>query len=353
MVVFRHGFRGVSFGDFCQAHGGGGAADRAGSGCWILARFVAGGGFSAGSVAGGGGGFRVDRARASQLGPATPLADRPIVAIDSLAFYCGKLFWPAGLTIDYGAHAEPGADGTHLLRQPGDPFDAGADFVADVAELPGNRAGSDGHGGGIAAGPGPGAVWISGIFDGGGPFFISGDAGAFAGGRGDAGVGAGAVALPIAAALVVGLAVLSAEQLKIWRNSATLVARALAIDPGSAIGNDIVGAQLDRSGKPEMAVPFFSAAITRDPSNPEFHYNLGTALFRMGEYEKSIVELQAAIPLFNPPSWKAMNNLGVAYAKVGRRDEAIGEFQQVLKIDPKNAEALQNLQFLGGGVPSR
>jgi Flp pilus assembly protein TadD len=157
-------------------------------------------------------------------------------------------------------------------------------------------------------------------------------------------------ALPLAAGLGLGLAVLSAEQLRVWRNSGTLVARALAIDPGSAVGNEIVGSQLDRVGKPAAAVPYFSAAIARDPTNPEFHYNLANAWLRMGEYEKSIDEFQAALPLFHPPSWKAMNNLGVAYVKAGRLDQAMIEFRQVLDVDPENAEAAENIRMLEPAV---
>jgi tetratricopeptide (TPR) repeat protein len=159
--------------------------------------------------------------------------------------------------------------------------------------------------------------------------------------------------IPVGVGLAVALTVLTVWQLPVWRNSDTLATQALKLDPGSAIGNDIVGAELDRDEHPSLAIPHFERAIVRDPTNPEFHYNLGNALFRLSEYRKSIVEFEIAVPLFDPPSWKAMNNLGVAYAKVGRRADAMEEFKRVLAIDPDNSEAMRNLQVLGVGVPSR
>ena len=42
-----------------------------------------------------------------------------------------------------------------------------------------------------------------------------------------------------------------------------------------------------------------------------------------------------------------MNNLGIAYAKIGRRDLAVSQFKRVLEIDPNNPQAMQNLQILG------
>jgi len=292
-------------------------------------------------------------AHASQLAPATPPLDRPVVAIDTLAFYVGKIFWPTGLTIDYGRTPSRVLTGHILLGN----LAVLAMLVAVLWILWRNYRG-------IVLGA---LVMLTALLTVLGliPFGFQeystvADHFLYLGMLGPSLAVAVVLArtpgkwvLPISAALGVGLAVLSAQQLKIWRGSATLVARALAIDPGSAIGNGIVGAQLDRSGKPALAVPFFTAAIARDPGNPEFHYNLGNALLRMGEYDKSIAELETAIPLFHPPSGKAMNNLGVAYAKVGRRGEAVVEFRQVLMIDPQNAEALRNLHILSANVPSR
>jgi Flp pilus assembly protein TadD len=292
-------------------------------------------------------------AHISQSAPAIPLTDRPIVAIDALAFYYGKLFWPVGLTIDYGRTPSRVLTGHILLGNLGVLGGLGIILWMVWRDYRGIALGATVMLAGLL--PILGLVPFafqeySTVAD---HFFYLGMLGPS--------IAVGAIlataprwwTIPVGLGVVVAMTVLSAIQLKVWTNSGTLVTRILAIDPGSAIGNDIVGAQLDRSGKPSLAIPHFSAAVARDPTNPEFHYNLANALFRLSEYEKSIDEFETAIPLFHPPSWKAMNNLGVAYAKLGRREEAIVEFEQVLAIDPKNAEAMRNLRILNGGVPSR
>ena len=40
-------------------------------------------------------------AHRNQGGIDVPIVDRPMVALDALGFYCRKILWPAGLTIDY------------------------------------------------------------------------------------------------------------------------------------------------------------------------------------------------------------------------------------------------------------
>jgi Flp pilus assembly protein TadD len=289
-------------------------------------------------------------AHLSQRAPGTPLMDRPTVAIDALAFYFGKLFWPFGLTVDYGRTPSRVLMGHFWRGNLAVLFILGIIFFLLWRNYRGMAVGAIVMLAGLlpVLGLVPfGFQEYSTVAD---HFLYLGMLGpSLAGGVILAGT-PGRWALPLAAGLGLGLAVLSAEQLRVWRNSGTLVARALAIDPGSAVGNEIVGSQLDRVGKPAAAVPYFSAAIARDPTNPEFHYNLANAWLRMGEYEKSIEEFQAALPLFHPPSWKAMNNLGVAYVKAGRLDQAMIEFRQVLDVDPENAEAAENIRMLEPAV---
>jgi len=158
---------------------------------------------------------------------------------------------------------------------------------------------------------------------------------------------------PIAAAAGLILALHSVDQLQIWRNSQTVVAHTLAIDPASAMGNSMAGSELNRQGHPEQAIPHFFVSLERDPKDPYVQYNLANALASVGKYDQAIEHFQIAIALFDPPSWRAMNNLGIAYAKIGERDRAAAQFERVLEIDPNNPQAIQNLQILGERVPSR
>jgi Flp pilus assembly protein TadD len=58
-----------------------------------------------------------------------------------------------------------------------------------------------------------------------------------------------------------------------------------------------------------------------------------------------------------PNSAESHNNLGIALGRKGRLADAIGEFQQALKIDPNHGEARHNLdaalQAARAGAPTR
>jgi tetratricopeptide (TPR) repeat protein len=55
----------------------------------------------------------------------------------------------------------------------------------------------------------------------------------------------------------------------------------------------------------------------------------------------------------NPSCWMAHNNLGVVLADQGRRDEAIAQFEQTLRLKPDHAEAHDNLAIQLAAIPGR
>ncbi len=93
--------------------------------------------------------------------------------------------------------------------------------------------------------------------------------------------------------------------------------------------------------------------IQRNPGYPDVHFDLGNVYLMQGEYQAAIDEFEEAIKWWQSPSIQAMNNLGVAYAKMGREGEAAEEFGKILEIDPENAQAEQNLKIISGGVPTK
>ena len=72
------------------------------------------------------------------------------------------------------------------------------------------------------------------------------------------------------------------------------------------------------------------------------HYNLGVALAKGGRMEAAIGHYQEALRL--KPDWaEAYNNLGNALYQRGRTAEAIRQFQEALRLKPDYAEARKNL----------
>ena len=82
------------------------------------------------------------------------------------------------------------------------------------------------------------------------------------------------------------------------------------------------------------------------------HYDLGVALARSGKVQEAIGHYEEALRL-KADYADAHNNLGVAFLQVGRIQEAIEQFQQVLRIQPHAADAYNNLGFalLEAGKP--
>jgi tetratricopeptide (TPR) repeat protein len=66
----------------------------------------------------------------------------------------------------------------------------------------------------------------------------------------------------------------------------------------------------------------------------------------------AITEYQAALRL-NPDSAEVHNSLGMALARMGRKDEAMAEYQAALRADPNFAEAHYNLGAALAKFPGR
>lgn len=290
-------------------------------------------------------------AHRAQGGVWTPMADRPVVALDCVSFYCQKVLWPVGLTIDYG-------------RTPGRVM-AGNQWILDCvvmvalgATLWSVRRIYRGVAVGalvsvVALLPVLGLVpfyfqEFSSVAD---RFFYLAMLGPALAVASLLGRAPWRAALPMAMGVGVLLAILTTFQLGVWADTPSLAAHALKVDPGSAIGNYIAGEIASLSGNPQKAADYFRRSIQRNPGYPDVHFDLGNVYLMQGENQFAIDEFEEAIKRWQSPSIRAMNNLGVAYAKMGREGEAAEEFGKILEIEPGNAQAKQNLQMILGGVP--
>jgi tetratricopeptide (TPR) repeat protein len=290
-------------------------------------------------------------AQRAQPGPDVPIWLRPIVAMDALGFYLGHLFWPAHLTVDYAR-----TPGSLWISHRWIATSLSALAVTVVLWLLRRRA----RGIGLAALVAVAAlIPVLGLV----PFVFQrystvadryvylamlGPALALAAIRGRA-------MLTIAAALIAFLAWQTTMQIKTWRDDDALVGHILKLDPHSTIGNKIRGQDLAREHRWTDAIPYYQTALLRNSGDGDIHYNLANAYLYSSDLGKAVAEYQIAIGLLDGESrLRAMNNLGIAYFRSGHPAEAESEFEQVLRLDPGNADAARNLRVLAGqGVPSR
>ncbi len=92
---------------------------------------------------------------------------------------------------------------------------------------------------------------------------------------------------------------------------------------------------------------FFQATAGTGLSH-NIHNNLGIAYDKIGRYDQAIEELQCALDL-NPGYIEAHNNLAIAYEHTGRTEEAIAELGNALRLNPPYVEAHCNLGNIYAG----
>jgi len=82
--------------------------------------------------------------------------------------------------------------------------------------------------------------------------------------------------------------------------------------------------------------------LMRFPDFATGHYSLGFALAHAGRTQEAVGEYQEALRL-KPSMAEAHNNLGVAFLQLGRPQEAVAECEQAVRINPRYPEAHHNL----------
>ncbi len=89
-------------------------------------------------------------------------------------------------------------------------------------------------------------------------------------------------------------------------------------------------------------VALWEDVVRKSPDKARGHNNLGLAYYKKGRVEEAIQEYLTAIKL-KPDYLEAHQNLGGTYAKQGRLDEAIQEYLTALKLQPNYPGAHNNL----------
>ena len=129
------------------------------------------------------------------------------------------------------------------------------------------------------------------------------------------------------------------------------LARALPF-PGNAEtyefgrNNLSLGSAFFQRGYYDQALASFQVALRDDPSSAEAQYGLGSVYLKQektvearASFEQAL-KLTATYPDTVPNAW---NNLGLLATREGRTDDAIGYFQEALRLSPDYWIALENL----------
>jgi tetratricopeptide (TPR) repeat protein len=104
-----------------------------------------------------------------------------------------------------------------------------------------------------------------------------------------------------------------------------------------------IGKKLLEQGNVAAAISEFEKAAMADPNYGAAQLQLGHAYERANRSDEAIDAYRKSVAL-EPRNFFARNNLGVLYSKRGMHDQAIAEFQDAVKIEPNNTMALKNLE---------
>ena len=120
--------------------------------------------------------------------------------------------------------------------------------------------------------------------------------------------------------------------------AAELLRRGFALEPNRpkmAYELSVAEAEL---GRHEEAAAASRHAVAVDPGDARAFSNLGRACMRLGRWEESLDGFVRAAALA-PTEVRYHRNVGAAMVNLGRRGEALSRFDEILRIDPENAEA--------------
>src|SRR5438094_5558836 len=136
---------------------------------------------------------------------------------------------------------------------------------------------------------------------------------------------------------LLGLGVLTWDQVHVWHDSEKLWAHALAIDPKSSVAQFGLGRALADQGKLAEAIDHYRLSVQIKPNYADPHNNWGVALAQQGKPAEAADHYRQALQI-KSDSAEAHTNWGLALAAQGKLAEAIDHYRQALQIKPDSAE---------------
>ncbi|HWR98068.1 MAG TPA: tetratricopeptide repeat protein [Candidatus Methanoperedens sp.] len=143
-----------------------------------------------------------------------------------------------------------------------------------------------------------------------------------------------------AALVLVALAVRTQVQVSAWRDSRTLIERALAATGENAFVYTKLGELSEAGGDADRSLEYYAAAARIAPRFPLTQHNYGISLLRAQRFAAAVAPLAEAVRL-SPGDAEARYHLGLAYLRLGRAEEASRSFADALRLKPERAAARQ------------
>jgi Flp pilus assembly protein TadD len=117
--------------------------------------------------------------------------------------------------------------------------------------------------------------------------------------------------------------------------------RATLLDPNSAAAYSNLGVSLDARGEFARAEAAYRHSLDLDPENATTLLNLGTNLIAQNKGAEAVDIMERVIKSADTPLHR--KRYGDALAKAGRYDDAIHQYEEALKLNPKYYPAMNEI----------
>lgn len=95
-----------------------------------------------------------------------------------------------------------------------------------------------------------------------------------------------------------------------------------------------------------QALASYEKALQDDPQNAQATFGAGAAAYKLKEYQQAQQAFENVSHQDNQLGQDALFNLGNTYYRAGQQDPAIAAYRQAILKNPKDKEAIHNLQLV-------
>ena len=153
---------------------------------------------------------------------------------------------------------------------------------------------------------------------------------------------AGLVVVPV---VIIGVLMgVSWKQIGYWKNTGTLLKRAVELNGANYRAYNNIGTDLLRTGKTLEAIENFKMALEIHPSSALAHFNLGLAFSEQGRLKEALQSCANAVQV-NPDYTEAYVCQGKALLRLGKPDQAVLSYLEAIRANPEYAPAYTSLGF--------
>jgi protein O-mannosyl-transferase len=154
---------------------------------------------------------------------------------------------------------------------------------------------------------------------------------------------------PAAVVAAAGCALLTWNQVQVWKDGVTLWTHAIAVTERNFVAHDNLGVELDRAGRREEALAQYREAVAIRPGDRNAERNYAQANFAAGERRLTQGDLVEALSLFreglrhDPRQPLAHTYAGLILTQQHQLAGAIEEFRLAIALDPASSRAHMGL----------